>query len=253
MKQIDFIRSLYEMTEKELESLYKLLRNDKSKFAKFIANIIYEHRVYEEVMVLDAKEKRKLNKEVNKRVQEHYKSIVGKEVTIITNVLENVITDFQKYWNYNIDFKDVKKMLERDYLGKHFSERVWENEQATAAKMKKSLYDFINGKVNVNQIKKDIEKTFNTSKYNAKRLAETEVARLHDEAFKRFCNEVDVKYIIWNAELDGRECEKCNSFHGKSYSVKGAPDMPQHPLCRCFFEIDTDREEVEKWGKKLSK
>ena len=99
------------------------------------------------------------------------------------------------------------------------------------------INDFLDGKINVNQIKNRINKTFNKGAYNAKRLVETEVARVEDEAFKRFCNETGVKKIKRNAILDTHTCSDCADYDGVIYDLDKAPTLPSHPNCRCFYEI----------------
>lgn len=89
----------------------------------------------------------------------------------------------------------------------------------------------------VNQIKKDIEKTYNTSAYNAKRLVETEVNRCEDKAFRRFCKEVGVKKVIRNEVLDRRTCAECAALDGKPFDLDEAPGVV-HPLCREFNTIE---------------
>ena len=113
---------------------------------------------------------------------------------------------------------------------------MWDNEQETAKRLKKQINEFLKGKINVNEIKKDIEKTFNTSAYNSRRLVETEISRVANDSFRRFCEETGVKKVKRNAILDGNTCNDCAELDGKIYDLK---DMPQvsHPLCRCFFEI----------------
>lgn len=106
-----------------------------------------------------------------------------------------------------------------------------------ASHLHKQTNDFLQGKVNVNQIKKDIEKTYNTSAYNAKRLVETEVARVQNDSFKRFCIETGVKKIRRNAVLDKRTCEDCSSFDGKVYELKSAPDLPHIHYVDAFMRL----------------
>ena len=89
-----------------------------------------------------------------------------------------------------------------NFKGKHFSKRIWSNEKEVANHLHRKVNDFLKGKVNVNQIRKDIEKTFNTSAYNSKRLVTTEVARCSSNAFDRYCKEVGVKKVKYNATLD---------------------------------------------------
>ncbi|EPY2275252.1 minor capsid protein, partial [Clostridium sporogenes] len=141
------------------------------------------------------------------------------------------------FYSYNANLKDIRKIIESNFKGKHFSTRVWENEKAVGEHLHKQVKQFLDGKINVNQIKKDIEKTFNTNAYNAKRLTETEVNRCSSNAFDRFCIETGVKKVRYNATLDNRLCAICAPDNDKVFDFKNKIELPRHPLCRCFYEI----------------
>ena len=242
MNQIAFFRRLFE--NDLIDKFFDYLKNKYRGFMKYISRLMIDYDIIDDTLSVSYKKKKKLIKEAEEIVKDYHKSVSKKEVTMITNTLKNAIDDFQKFWGYNIDKKDTMAMLKENFKGKHFSERVWDNEQEVAARLNKLLRDFINGKMNINQVKSDIEKTFNTTRYNAKRLVDTETARLHDKVFKRYCKANGVTWIKWNAILDERVCDECASLHGKSYRVSTAPELPRHPNCRCFFEVDVKKEAI---------
>ena len=37
--------------------------------------------------------------------------------------------------------------------------------------------------------------------------------------------------------LDGATCSDCRIYHNKVYDLKNKPEIPRHPMCRCFYEI----------------
>ena len=49
---------------------------------------------------------------------------------------------------------------------------------------------------------------------------------------------MDVKRVRYNAILDIGTCEECASYHGKIFDVNKKPQIPAHPLCRCFYEVE---------------
>ena len=175
-------------------------------------------------------------KKISSLILSNYKSIGKNQINALNVILKSTVNKTFKFYNYNANLKDVKKIIESNFKGKHFSERVWENENEVAKYLHKQVNNFLNGKINVNQIKKDIEKTFNTSAYNAKRLVTTEVSRCQNEAFRKLCEETNVKKVKRNAILDSKTCDDCYPLNGRVYELK---DMPQisHPMCRCFYEV----------------
>lgn len=233
----EFLESLYKMSNDELKELYKLLKKNKDEVSQKIADILYKYTITDGVMDIKNIDRVKLYNELSKTITTTTNSVGVTEIALTEKVLEIVVEETFKFWNYNIDYKDVRKMIENNFKGKHFSDRVWDNEEEVAKRLHKLTHDFLDGKVNVNQIKRDLEKIFNADAYNARRLVETEVSRVHDEAFKRLCKETDVKKVKRNAILDTGTCSDCAEDDGNIYELDKTPKLPVHPCCRCFYDI----------------
>lgn len=232
-----FIESLYKMSHEELKEVYKALKNSKDKALQKIAKIMLDYNIVDGVMDIKKLDKINLSRDLSISLSNDFNEVSKLEVIIVDKILVEVVKGTFDFWNYNIEFEDVRKIIENNFKGKHFSARVWDNETEVANKLNSLVNDFLDGKINVNKIKSEMEKTFNNGAYNTKRLAETEVARVEDEAFKRFCREADVKRVKRNAILDKRTCGDCADEDGKVYDLGNAPELPTHPLCRCFYEI----------------
>ena len=231
-----FIESLYKLAEEQLKKIYKLKRVNRDKILQEVANILLTYTISNDVMTMNKATIDKEYKKMSKLIISISKGEAASQEKIIEELLSTVVKETFSFYNYNKGLKDVKKIIEDNFKGKHFSERVWSNEKEVSKHLHKKVQDFLKGKVNVNQIRKDIEKTFNTSAYNAKRLVTTEVSRCEDEAFKRYCRETGVKKVKRNETLDSRTCEECRSFHGKIFDLDKAPGII-HPLCRGFNEV----------------
>lgn len=230
-----FIEGLYDEANEQLKEVYKEQRNSRDELLKEIAMIMLAYSVIDGFMKMDKDSKDKSYKKLSNLIISRYKSISKSEIKNINTILESTIKKTFDFYSYNADLKDVKNIIDNNFKGKHFSKRVWANDQSIANHLNKQVKSFVNGKININDIKKNIEKTFNVSAYNAKRLVTTEVARCQNEAFRRFCEETNTKKVKRNAILDSRTCNDCYPLHGKIYELK---DMPQvsHPMCRCFYE-----------------
>lgn len=233
-----FIESLYNEADEELKEVYKQQKESRDDILTEIAMIMLTYTVLDGLMDIKKKDKDNLYKRLSGLIIAKYKNISNKEVEILNNILESTVKKTFKFYSYNFNLNDVRKIIEDNFKGKHFSERVWENENEVAKKLYSQVKSFLDGKVNVNQIKKDIEKTFNTSAYNAKRLVETEVSRCSSESFNRFCKETGVKKVRYNATLDNRLCTDCAQYHDKVFNLKDKIEVPRHPLCRCFYTIE---------------
>ena len=232
----DFVESLYNDMEKQLNDTYRQKKESRDELLKAIAMILLTYTIVDDVLSLSEKDYNKeyslLGALIIKLTRGDIKQIQGNTVKI----LESTVKSTFDFYSYNHNLKDVEKIINQNFKGKHFSSRVWDNEQEVAKKLLKQCQDFLQGKINVNQIEKEIKNTYNTSSYNAKRLVTTEVSRVHNESFKRFCHETGVKKVIRNAILDNRTCTDCAKHDGEIYDIDKMPEI-SHPMCRCYYEI----------------
>ncbi len=235
-KELEFIESLYDEADDQIKEVYKEQKKNRDELLQEIAMIMLAYTVLDSLMSLSRVDKIKEYNKMSMLIKKAIKGEANLQESVIENILTNTVNKTFKFYSYNANLKDVRKIIEANFKGKHFSERVWENEENVAKLLHKQINDFLDGKINVNQIKKEIEKTFNNGAYNTKRLVETEVARCEDEAFKKFCKETGVKKVKRNEVLDSKTCEECAKLDGVIFDLDDAPGVV-HPCCRGFNEI----------------
>lgn len=233
-----FIENLYEEANEDLKEVYKEQKEARNELLQEIAMIMLTYTVLDGLMDIKKNDKDKIYKKLSGLIITNYKNISNKEVEVLNNVLESTVKKTFNFYSYNADLKDVRKIIESNFKGKHFSSRIWNNEQDVAKRLQSQIKKFLDGKINVNQIKKDIEKTFNASAFNSKRLVETEVNRCSSKAFDKFCEETGVKKVRYNATLDSRLCNDCEQYHDRVFDIKDKIEVPRHPCCRCFYTIE---------------
>ena len=233
----DFVESLYDNANEELNSTYRQKKESRDELLQAIGMILLTYTIVNDIMSLSKSDYDKeyilLYKLIKKLTRGDIKQIQDNT----TKILESTVKSTFDFYSYNYDLKDVEKIINQNFKGKHFSSRVWDNEQEVAKKLTKQCQDFLQGKINVNQIAKEIKNTYNTSSYNAKRLVETEVSRCHAGAFERFCKETGVKKLKYNAVLDSKTCSDCAEYNGNIYEFGKQPNLPMHPICKCYFNI----------------
>ena len=237
MNNLEFVKSLYDYAEEEIQSLYRKKKEDKDSLLEKIAKMMLIYTVVDGVMKLSKDEKSKEYNKLSKLIIAFTGANIGQIQGSIDNILADVSKKTFEHYSYNAKNKVIKDIVKNNFKNKHFSERVWDNEKATGELLQKKVYEFIDGKINVNNIKSTIDKVFNNSAYEIKRLVETEVSRVHNESFMKFCEETGVKKVKYNATLDNRTCEDCMEYDGEIYGLYNAPSLPRHPLCRCFLQI----------------
>lgn len=233
----DFVESLYDNADEELNSTYRQKKESRDELLKAIALILLSYTIINDVLSLSKSDYDKeyilLYKLIKTLTKSDIKQIQGNTVKI----LESTVKSTFNFFSYNHDLKDVEEIINQNFKGKHFSKRIWNNEQEAAKKLTQQCQDFLKGKINVNQIAKEIKNTYNTSSYNAKRLVETEVSRCHIGAFERFCKETGVKKLKYNAILDRKTCSDCAEYDGNIYEFGKQPSLPRHPNCKCYFSV----------------
>lgn len=246
----EFIKSLYDHADEKLKDIFKEQKANRDELLSEIANIMLTYTIINNVMKVAKNEIKNIYNSLSDLINNNSRTQAKNQANTIQNILTNTTSSTYNYYSYNAGLKDVQAIIDSNFKGKHFSDRVWNNESEVAKHLHKNVNDFLNGKVNVNQIKKDIEKTYNNSAYEVKRLTETEVNRCSRSAFDRFCFETGVKKVRYNATLDSKLCSDCGQYHDKVFDLDSKIEVPRHPLCRCFYTID-DNEGIlgEKKGK----
>lgn len=229
-KELEFTQGLYDEAEEQIKEVYKEQKKNRDNLLQELALIMLTYSVLDGLMSLTSKDKKKEYNRLSNIILRAAKGQGTTQARVINDILVSTVNKTFGFYSYNANLKDVKKIIDNNFKGKHFSERVWENENEVAKHLNKKINDFLNGKINVNQIKKDIVKTFNTSAYNSKRLVETEVSRCSSNAFDRYCEEVGVKKVRYNATLDSKLCTDCAQYHDKVYEIKDKIETPRHPF-----------------------
>ena len=248
-EELEFVESLYNKAEMQIKEVYQEQKKNRDELLQQIATIMITYTILNDLMKLSSTDKKKEYNRLSKMVTSGAQSQGFIQNRVIKDILTTTVNKAFDFYSYNVGLKDVKEIIGNNFKGKHFSSRVWDNESDVAKHLHKQVNDFLNGKVNVNQIKRNIEKNYNASAYNAHRLVETEVARVENESFKRFCKETDVKKVRRIAVLDNRTCNDCAGYDNEVYELVNAPDLPAHPLCRCYLTIENDEYEEKSKNK----
>nr|DAI90561.1 MAG TPA: minor capsid protein [Caudoviricetes sp.] len=220
-----------------MQEVYQEKKQDRDNLLVEIAKILLIYEIVDSVMDMARKEIKKEYAKFSKIINDFSGKQAKNTEKVMNTILNGTVKNTYDFYSYNAGLKDVQKIVDANFKGKHFSTRIWDNGQETARVLHKKINNFLHGNINVNAIKKSIEKTFDTSAYNARRLVETEVNRCENEAFKRFCRETGVKKVRRNEVMDRKTCSICRPLDGKIYNLKDAPG-PIHPCCRGYNTIE---------------
>lgn len=138
-----------------------------------------------------------------------------------------------------------------------FSERIWMHQDLLKNELNKLLQvGLIQGK-NPNILALELRKKFNVSQSDAKRLMQTELARVQTDAQKKSYIENGFDEYEYIACGGSDVCDVCKALDGKHFKIKdmipGLNAPPMHPRCHCSTAPYVDRRDYDEWLNYLEK
>lgn len=148
--------------------------------------------------------------------------------------------DIQKGIGIGFSFAEmptrIKEILKQDWSGKHYSERVWKNNEVLAQKLENVLLSgFMSGK-SYRRMAKELEDLSDLGKFASERLIRTECTYIANQGELESYKECNIEKYVYVATLDLRTSEICRELDNKIFLVKEAMPgknlPPMHPYCR---------------------
>lgn len=139
--------------------------------------------------------------------------------------------------------KELERLVNADFLGAKWSDRIWSDQQALKAEVDKLLNRGILQGTNPKVLARELRKKFDVSISNSERLMKTELARVQGEAFVDSMGQAGISQYKYVAEPGA--CVICAKLNGQTFYVKDAQPgyniYPIHPRCRCSTYAYVDR------------
>ena len=134
--------------------------------------------------------------------------------------------------------KRIEGIVNADFYGKNFSERVWGRTglyQSTQKEVFKSLNKIYATMDGYRAERNRLMKKFDTTEYEVMRLLKTENARIGSQVQIEAFKENEFTHYVFCAEIGA--CDECAPLDGKVFAVEDAQIglnlRPVHVLCRC--------------------
>lgn len=234
----ELIEEIYEEASKGLNDIYKEEKEAREKLLNKVARIMLAYKIVDSFLKVTAKEKQKIKNDFNKELKNTFNDLIKAENKKTTEILTNAATKVGAFFDETIiSRKDIDKIVNSAFKGERYSQRIWTNQNEVSKMLQKIINKFLAGDISVNEVEGIIRKHFNISASNIKRLVNTEVSRVINEINDTQFKELGIKKVIYNAELDKGTCEVCEGLHGTIFKLEDKPVIPQHPNCRCYYEI----------------
>jgi SPP1 gp7 family putative phage head morphogenesis protein len=241
---------LYSLSDSEINKILKLHKDNRNKILNEFGKIILSYNVKDDTLNLTESEKIKLNKELQGKINDIFKSETKEEIKKVTNILKEITLD--KYYSNSyvmsmgLDFtlkkitdKQLDRIIKNTIEGKLYSDRIWDNKNKIAKTIKLEVKKFLNGKTNLNSIEKIIKTKYNSNAFNTKRLVQNETSRVMTGANEKFQKDYGIEHVMWSATLDEKTADYDASLDGKVFRVddntRPMPIKDTHIGCRCSY------------------
>lgn len=244
---IELVDELFNITEKDHFEILRMYRQSRDNIKQFIAELFMK---YGHDGKLDITELNKYNRlqKLEEQIKEELKQLAKSEAKTMSTILAGIVAvayyktayNIEKTFGVGIKFNLLKKefideIVNRNWSGTMFSERIWDNVNALAKSLKNELYRGIMEGESIDKIARRINKQFNSKSYQSQRLIRTEAARVISDAQEKIYKDSGlVQYVQYVATLDSRTSDTCRSRDGKRWRIDdpSKPKIPAHPNCR---------------------
>lgn len=252
-KFVEFAEELYNQGDKELLNLLRQQKIDRDKILNEVGMILLRYDIKDTSLNLSHAEYIKEYKNLDILISNVFESQYNGEKVATDKLLKMIAED--KYYSNSfllslgLDFKlnkmkvkDIKRILDATIEGKNYSDRIWSNKNKVAKVIKKEMKDFLQGNTNVNDIYKVVKDRFNQNAYITRRLVQNEVGRVQNEANELWAKDNGIEYQLFDATLDNKTTELCQSLDGTVYRAddpnKRIPNINTHVNCRsCLISL----------------
>lgn len=248
------LKSAKEEIKKYYDSVDKLARN---KDGTVDVNLLHQYK--NELRLQSAKaymsrlEELKLNLKnitVNLGVEESkaYYQTLSK---IYADTYKKTSYDMDKFFGFSagfegLNYKKLNSAIHQQWLGMNFSDRIWNNKGKLLDQINTTFLQGVAQGQNPRKIAETMSKNMGTAYYNCERLCRTESAHIMGEATLQGYKDRGTEKYKFEATLDDRTSDICQSLDGQVFELKEAQEgvnyPPMHPNCRSttvpYFEPD---------------
>jgi SPP1 gp7 family putative phage head morphogenesis protein len=235
---------------KQTTELLKAYRRNLDDVRSQIANIYAKYTI-DGILNISTKQRYSVLVELENQLAKQMQELGDTTVTKTTDILSEVFKESYYQTAYAIDKGKVLATLaplKKEFVtaavnapikGVTFSKRIWSNVDDLAKRVKTDVEKALIQGQSVEKLARKIKNDFGSTAYQAKRLINTETAKVvtaaQDEIYK---DSVVVQKVLFDATLDNLTSDICQELDGKEFDIDDHPEVPQHPNCRsCIIPV----------------
>ena len=244
---IGFAEEMAKQGDKTILELLQTQKINKDKVLNEVAKILLEYKIIDSILDITPTQKvfiyNRFSKSIDKLIGAELKNELNRVSKTLTTMANNkwdsnnyilnlgVSTNIKK-----VDKETVNKIVDKKIDGLNLQEYQFCKEDR-AKRLKQNIKDLLEGNIDVNSIKDNINKTYNLNANNTKRLVSNEIARVNEAINDKWIsNNKYVTYVMWSATLENKTCSICGKLDGQVWEKDSKHPIPledSHVGCRC--------------------
>lgn len=245
---ISFAEELAKQGDRRILELLQQQKINKDLLLSEVAKVLLDYSIIDSILDISATEKIFIYNKFSKSIDK----LIGAELKNELNRVSKTLVELGKdKWNSNnyllsigistklkkVNDKTLDKIIDKKIDGLKYSDRLYNNKQDVAKRLKQNIKDLLEGNIDVNSIKDNINKTYNLNANNTKRLVSNEIARVNEAINDKWIsNNKYVTYVMWSATLENKTCSICGKLDGQVWEKDSKHPIPledSHVGCRC--------------------
>lgn len=245
---IGFAKEMAKQGDKTILELLQTQKINKDKALNEVAKILLEYKIIDSILDVTPTQKvfiyNRFSKSIDKLIRAELKNELNRASKTLVDMANNKWDSNNYILNLGVstnikkaDKETVNKIIYKKIDGKKYSDRLYDNKQDVAKRLKQNIKDLLDGNTTVNDIKDNINKTYNLNANNTKRLVSNEIARVNEAVNDKWIKDNKcVAYVMWSATLENKTCSICGKLDGKVWDKQKKHPIPledSHVGCRC--------------------
>lgn len=245
---IDFAKELARQGDTTILELLQQQKINKNLLLSEVAKVLLEYEIVDNILNISPTDKVFIYKRFSKNIDKLIRTELKNELNRVSDTLATMANNKWDINNYILNLgistklrkadKDtVNKIIDKKIDGLKYSDRLYNNKQDVAKRLKQNIKDLLEGNIDVNSIKDNINKTYNLNANNTKRLVSNEIARVNEAINDKWIsNNKYVTYVMWSATLENKTCSICGKLDGQVWEKDSKHPIPledSHVGCRC--------------------
>lgn len=244
---LKILEELINESDKEYDVVLNQYKNSRDKLKQLIAELFMDfaedgvinyNKVYLTSVIDEIEEE--INQELHK--------IGTLEMLTVTSILGAAFTKayyksvyfMEQSLGIGISFDLLNETILNEFInmnwsGRHFSERIWENQNALRNALSVNLERGIREGHKLEKIAKLFDEQFKSKSYQSQRLVRSETAHIITTSREKIYHDNGISHVQWLATLEANTCADCASLDGQIFDLNDGvrPRVPYHPNCRC--------------------